>query len=322
MSDLFRVTEADIVGLRNYELRPLLNQVLRSEARRHGIPISCVEITDEDNVGDDGIDARIDHSINLPEECRIPVGLSVWQFKAGTATASDIERESQKTGVQNVIANNGSYCFVVGQSCTDPMRRNREQALDNVFKSAGKLPKKKLFAAAEIAEWVSDYPVIAAQLLEFQLPDEFYTFQQWDELPQTGTRIKFQLTDVLQNIINSITDLLKSGSQATCIRLVGADGIGKTRLILESIRAADAANLTFYAVTPDAVPDKFFSFVQARTSISRLILVVDECSDEDFRSLWSRAQRCNGRVILITIGSGELEHSGEMEPGIFFFFAR
>lgn len=319
MSILFRVTEREIATLANHELRPLLNQLLIAEAKRNGIPLSSIEITDEDNIGDDGIDARIEHTVNVAEECRIPTGLSVWQYKAGKVAAPGIDRESQKPGVQNAIANDGSYCFVVGQSCTAPMRRARQKALDNAFENSGKLPKRRLFAAAEIAEWVSDYPVIAAPLLKFQLPDEFYTFRQWDELPQSGTRIEFQFDETRQTIANGIAGLLKSRSQATCIRLVGVSGRGKTRLVLEAIRAAEAQNLTFYAVTPEAVPDSFFSFIQARTSINQLVLVVDECGDEDFRGLWRRAQRCNGRIILITIGSEKPDRTGELEPGVFFF---
>lgn len=319
MSNLFRITEREITTLSNYELRPLLNQLLLAEARSYGIPASYIEVTQEDNISDDGIDVRIEHSVKVPEECRIPTGLSVWQYKAGAATASDIGSESQKTGVQNAIANDGSYCFVVGQSCSDPMRRNREQALDRAFSSAGKLPKRKLFTAAEIAEWVSDYPAIAAQFLKFQSSDDFYTFQQWDELAQSGTRIEFQFNETRQNIINGIADLLISRSESTCIRLIGADGTGKTRLILEALRVLDLSNLTFYAVTPEAVPENFFSFVQARTSINKLVLVVDECDEDNFRSLWSKVRRCNGRVTLVTIGSDETKRTGEVEPGIIIF---
>lgn len=138
MATLLQVTEREITHLSSHELRPILNELLLAEARRYRIPSASVEITSEDNVGDDGIDARIDHTINVPSECRIPTGLSVWQYKAGATTPATIKLESQKPGIQAAISNDGSYCFVVGQSCTDPMRRDREAALDQAFKKAGK----------------------------------------------------------------------------------------------------------------------------------------------------------------------------------------
>lgn len=319
MNLLLQITERDISILTNHELRPLFNQLLFSEARRYGIPLSCIEITDVDNIGDEGIDARIEHTEDVPDECRIPSGLSVWQYKATEATASDITTESRRVGVQNAIANDGHYCFVVGQSCTDPMRRNREQALENAFSRLHKLPRKKLFTATEIAQWVSDYPVLAGQLLNFQLPDEFYSFQQWDGLATLGIRPAFQIDESRKNIINGIVDLIKNRSQATCIHLDGINGIGKTRLILEALRTADAASFTFYAMTPEAIPENLFNFIQSRTSINKLILVVDECDEKDFRSLWTRAQQGKSQIILITIGAEEVKPSGQLETDIFYF---
>ncbi|MCX9079003.1 MAG: hypothetical protein OIN84_13640, partial [Candidatus Methanoperedens sp.] len=108
MNYLFHINENDITQLKNYELRPLLNQLLITEAKHYGIPASSVEITIEDNIADGGVDARIEHSVDVVEQCRIPYGLSVWQYKAGEVAAAGIRQESQKPGIQNAIANNGT----------------------------------------------------------------------------------------------------------------------------------------------------------------------------------------------------------------------
>ncbi|MBA3867565.1 MAG: hypothetical protein H0X30_00270 [Anaerolineae bacterium] len=319
MPNLFQVTERDITRLTNHELRPILNKLLLAEARRYGIPTASVEITSEDNVGDDGIDAQINHTVNVPVDCRIPTGLSVWQYKAGETTPAAIRSESQKPGIQAAILNDGSYCFVVGHSYTVPKRRSREAALDQAFTQADKPPKRRLFTAAEIAEWVSDYPVVARPLLGLEVPDEFSTFDKWDSLRQSGTNIAFQANGSRKNVINGIVDILGSRPETTSIRLIGADGSGKTRLILEAIREANAADLTFYASTPAAVPNNFFSFIESRTSIHRLVLIVDECSEDDFRTLLRTSQGCDGRVILIAIGSGELRDAIVSEANAVIF---
>ncbi len=315
MPNLFQVTERDIIRLTNHELRPILNKLLLLEAQRYSIPTASVEITSEDNVGDDGIDAQINHTVNVPVDCRIPVGLSVWQYKAGEITPAAIRNESQKPGIQDAIANDGSYCFVVGHSYTVPKRRSREAALDQAFTQVRKTPKRRLFTAAEIADWVSDYPIIARKLLGFEVSDEFHTFDEWNRLPQSGTNIDFQFNESRTNVIDGIKHILEAPSETTSIRLTGANGIGKTRLILEAIRAANATDITFYASSPDAVPANFFRFVETRSSVDRLILVVDECNEDDYTRLRNSAYHCNERAILITIGLGEFKNTVEREAG-------
>jgi CRP-like cAMP-binding protein len=319
MSPLLTIAESDVKHLKNFQLRPLLNHLLKAEAKLHGIPLSVIEITDEDTIADDGIDAQVNNPVTVSPDCRIPYGLSVWQYKAGEISPSDIRNESQKPGIQKAVSNNGSYYFMVGQSCTDPMRRNREQALDEVFISLNKPARSRLFTAAEIAEWLSDYPAIASQMIGFQLPDEFYNFDQWKKLSETRASLEFQYDETRQNMVDNVSELLNSDIDNFSIRVGGVDGIGKTRLVLESIQLANAGYYTFYAVTPEAIPDNFFRYVQDRTSINKLILIVDECNGDSYRQLRERTQRCDGRVILITIGSEEISSTGELEPSVFYF---
>lgn len=319
MNSLLHVQESDITRLENHQFRPLLNALLRAEARRYDIPSHCLDITDRDNISDDGIDARIEHSLDTPEQSRIPRGLSVWQYKAGKTTARQISVEAQKPGIQDAIVNGGSYCFAVGQSCTVPMQENRQNALDKSFEENRMPPKAYLFTASRIAEWASDYPTIAAELLKFPMHDGFLTFNNWDSLPETRSQVDFQVNEKRQIVLGEIGELLCSPDRGNAIRLVAPDGIGKTRLVFEAIRATNLQHFTFYSVGVESIPSGFFSFIRSRTSIDRVILVVDECEEEEFRNLLRKSQICNDRVTIIAIGSGQLNNTGELEPNVFFF---
>lgn len=319
MSVLFTVAENEIEVLENHELRPLLNILLREEARKYGIPPHALQLTDVDNVSDEGIDARIQHNLALPPQCRIPHGLSVWQYKAGNATASEIARESQKPGIQDAIKSGGTYCFITGYSCSHAMRKSREKALNEAFVACNQPPKGILFTAAEIADWLSDYPTIAADFLRFRMPDDLITFEQWDTLAEMRSGIEFQINDKRQALVDTISEILNTFERPISIRLSEIDGIGKTRLILEAIRTSGMQNLTLYAVTPEAVPEDFFNYVQSRSSIAKMILVVDECSEASFWTLWRRANIRDIKLALVTVGSERISHEGEIEPGFYLF---
>ena len=319
MNILFAVSEDEIAALDNHRLRPLLNKLLREEARKYGIPPHALQLTDVDNIGDEGIDARIQHNLTLPAQCRIPDGLSVWQYKAGNATKGDIRKESQKPGIQDAIRTGGVYCFITGYQYSHTMRKSRETALAEAFAAHNKPSKGVLFTAAEIADWVSDYPVIAADLLDFRMHDDLITFEQWDTLPEMRSEVEFQVNDKRQTLLDTISNILSSFDHPISIRLSEIDGIGKTRLILETIRKSGMQNLTFYAMTPDAIPEDFFNFVQSRISIDKLVLVVDECNQASFRTLWRRAKIRGKQLALVTIGSERLLDEDEIEPGLYFF---
>lgn len=304
MNPLFEVSEQEIENLNQYQFADILNRLLKAEAQRYGIPPLSVTTTLRINDPDGGVDARVEPAVNLPDTCRIPEGLSVWQYKAGEIGPKDIrEIESQKPGVQAAIQADGWYYFVVGKGYSDVERRNRLAAVNHCYVERGLTPKGRLLTAQDVADWVSAYPAVAMQPY-FGRPvhDELLTFEGWQNLAELRVAyVNFEVDDQRQRIINEIGNLIASQVEFKHIGIVGRTGIGKTRLILEAIRANGLEYNTLYVCSPQGIPTNLFSYIEANLNI-RLILVVDECTFDNATRLHRRAQRCGDRLLLITVG--------------------
>lgn len=86
------------------------------------------------------------------------------------------------------------------------------------------------------------------------------------------------------------------------LRIEGQTGTGKTRLALEICREEGLRDRVLYAMVPEDVPKGLFPWLEAHEA-SSLILVVDECDPEHAEDLAQQAERCEGRVRLLTIGT-------------------
>ncbi len=304
MNPLLQVNEQEIERLNEHQFVDVLNRLLKAEASRYGIPALAVKTTLRINDPDGGIDARVDRSVKLPDTCRIPEGLSVWQYKAGDASPKEIRTEAQKPGIQDAIQAGGAYCFVIGRGCSDTQRKNRETAVNHCYGEKGLPPKGQLLTAQDIADWVSDYPAVA-MLPYFNRPqhDDLLTFENWDTLHELRVGyVNFETDDQRQAIIEEIGKSITNQIGFTHVRVAGRAGIGKTRLALEAIRINGLEYDTLYALSPAGIPSNLFSYIEANLNITRFVLVVDECTYDESLNLQRRAQRCGERLLLATIG--------------------
>ncbi len=323
MNPLLQVSEKDIELLDEHQIADIMNRLLKAEAQRYGILPLSIKTTLRIHDPDGGIDARVEHSTRLPFNCRIPEGLSVWQYKAGDLTPKSIrEDECPKRGVQYAIQAGGSYCFVIGIGCSDIKRKNREEAVNHCYVEKGLTPKGRLFTAQDIADWVSDYPSVAMHpYFSRPIHDALLTFEGWNNLPELRVGyVNFETDDQRQAVIGQVGQAVADRTDFQSIRIAGRAGIGKTRLALEAVRANGLEYDTLYALSPAGIPSTLFSYVEGNTNI-RLILVVDECGPEQALHLQRRAQRCGDRVLLITIGHDTMPPGAESELPLFWLNA-
>jgi hypothetical protein len=311
---LFDIEERDIENLTEPEFLDVLNRLLKAEAQKFGIPVQAVNTTMRSDDPDGGIDARIENSLTLPSSCRIPEGISVWQFKHGDSSPKEITGETQKTGVQVAIDEDGTYCYAISKGYGDRARINRKNALNKAFRDKGLEPKNRLFTAQNIADWVSDYPSVA-MLPYFRRPvhDELFTFDQWENLPELRiNKVGFEADPQREKIIAELGKTIFKKAGLASIRIAGRAGVGKSRLSFEAIKANHLENMTLYAKSIDGVPPNFFTFIEANPNI-RLIMIVDETSYQDAIHLQQLVSRCEDRLFLITIGHDPTMESGTAE---------
>jgi hypothetical protein len=137
--------------------------------------------------------------------------------------------------------------------------------------------KIKVWRQSRICGLLRRFPAVSLQiknLTGFQLLNH----EQWSAQPEM--RRDFVAAPDQKQVIENLRTTLRDDSQGTIhIRLIGEPGVGKTRLILETLRADDLRPLVLYADRGSKIDGSVISALRGANN-ARIILVVDECGPE------------------------------------------
>ena len=304
----YRISPAEVVPLKKDDFTRIMNRLLRIEARRSDVPVDNVATSENSDVADGGIDARIEGARS--ELGWLPEGLSVWQFKSGKSfRMAKLKDECQKPGVIQAVAAGGYYCLLVAQDLVDLQRSKFEEALVKELRNIVPEPRYRLLTASDIAEWCSENPVM---LWEFSLGPRVGGLWPLGECleKQTRHRFSYQPDDARRALAERLTSALLSGNGPTVLQLRGRRGIGKTRAALEAFRAHGEEVL--YADDASKVDDAFFQWVALADSDDvRVIAVLDECDPARAEQLVNRAEMASGRLRLLLVGTQASPGTGD-----------
>ncbi len=296
------VTSKQVELLNSEQFAYLANELIKAEASANNIPRTNIWLNDNIDVPDGGIDARIKHDINL--DCRIPNGASIWQYKSGKLSPNKLKEELEKKDVIEEITKGASYYLLLGK--TSPKTR---KSLEEILETS--CENYRIFTSIEIAEWVSDYPPVAKRF--FDIKGDFSTFEEWANQHQ----IPFQIGENQKSLFEKIEQIYTEASELRAIRLVGANGIGKTRFALELIRKLDLAPITIYTDSDDIDSDLLGDLKDLSSKNSKIILVVDNCSYSKLESLLTKLP--NTKLTIISIDTGKEDREGKMTEGIYSY---
>ena len=115
---------------------------------------------------------------------------------------------------------------------------------------------------------------------------------------------KIELGEPQRKFEHELGDLLR-GDEIQHIRVIGEPGIGKTRLVLETLRSAEdlAARCVYVPQAGMFQNGRLFNELLKADREYWVLLVIDECDEVDRASIWS-ALKGRRRVKLITIDHG------------------
>ena len=152
----------------------------------------------------------------------------------------------------------------------------------------------KVWRQSRICGLLRAFPAVALQIKNLH-GLRLLTHGQWDD--RYDLRQDFVAAPDQQKVIDNLRAALRDdGHGSIHVRVIGEPGIGKTRLILETLRADDLKPLVLYADKGTNVDGSVIgAILNARHA--RIVLVVDECGPEtqiraraQFRSAWAPAQ--------------------------------
>jgi len=293
-----RITERDVQRLTAVQLVGLLNRLLRIEGRLLGMSQADIATSLAETAPDGGVDARVQ---NAPAGSDwIPEGLSVWQSKSGAAPGpAALKKEFDKPGVQAALGAGGAYRVWLGDDVNAGAgQTNRRNALvDKCTEKDIDAGRCAILFAGQVAEWANRFPAVVTEI--WKLPgDDLRTWDGWANMQRY--RQDFVPDDQRKALISAYERRLADEKGFSFLRIEGQAGVGKSRLALEVFRGSALADIVLYADQPDSVPRGLWAYLAANEST--VILVVDECSYAQHRDLCEQAERCNGRLRLLTIG--------------------
>jgi hypothetical protein len=318
METIFTVKNEDLARMSPQEAVDFFRELLWAEARRIGISIISIQISTRINVPDGGVDATIQGPSPLPASALAKAGMTSFQIKAG-ATFQPWQKAQIKNElfgdnpphkdnlggeVRRCLDNNGTYVLVCFKQDPTPQEYAEAKAyLNDYLKQAGyEDPHIEVIGQSMIIGFLKVFPSLAL-LANRRALSRFQTFQSWSkEAEMIEKNRPFKAGNPQQQLIQSIQSELRRNAEAIHLRVWGEPGIGKTRLILESMRAYDLSPLVIYCDSASKFRDsELMNEILKEDNQFSAILVIDEC-DADARSyIWNKLKYSGSRIKVITI---------------------
>ena len=293
MAHPFEITAEEIGQLDGTQLPRLINRLLEIESGRAGLQQSALELCDNSNIPDGGVDAFLDAG-DLRANRFLPAGRSVWQYKAGIESWKSLRKEIEKPSVKEALESGGTYVLVVGRSVSKRQRDKQKPQFIEALAKVGPGLRFKLRSQEQVAEWAT-----ARRAAMFHLGRNMGGFEEVEQVLQLSVHAHRFTPDAQRaDIRETFRAWAEDPAGSPDLRLYGQAGVGKTRLALE---AANQRLDAIYSPAPRQEAREFLQWMVAHESVSG-IAVVDECSALEAEQLAERVELSNGRITLVTIG--------------------
>jgi hypothetical protein len=319
MSQLNTITFREIERLDQSQLTELLLRLLRLEASRHNLFQGGIAVSLKLSVSDGGEDGRIKWDCGPERTEYIPNRFTIFQSKATEMSPTKCKAEvckkkskELKHQVKEVLDADGTYVLFYGRECNPKHCQPRINEIFAAIRESGAncaaAAKIEIYDGQRIANWCNQYAAAVAYVCErtgFQLPLGLKTWGMWAKHPDH--QMKFFTNPTLEAYITQLRSAL--AKPKAVIRVEGLSGLGKTRLVLESLRATDAEvdlralldSVVYFDASSldekDLVP---FAGDLANRGIEG-ILVVDNCSAATHKRLAAEAGHRDSYFKLVTI---------------------
>jgi hypothetical protein len=284
-----------------------VDALIKAEAYIQSITLSEISTNLRTNLGDGGVDTEV----RQPAPNSLTGWMSVptcWQYKAtGFAgiTPSDLKQELNKPYSKQLIEQGYGYRFCICDDLTSEKKRDWERILDDeIAKINPNAPKSKVITASDLAIWANQYPAIVVRFFQPQFVNSL-AFEDWGMsiAGLTSEYVEVNLwASIKQQIIEHIN--FNNSPSNVILPLQGEAGVGKTRLVYETLSSIEEAkNLVLYAVDKKAID---IAYPLAREREAKIILIADECLPQTQAELQNILGGVKDRIRVVCIdNSGE-----------------
>ena len=316
----FTITGEDIMRLREWELPQLLRSLLHAEAQANGLPADDIHVAEEYWVADGGEDAHIRWEGGPKRTEHLPSRYTQFQIKSGEISVAKAGKEIRtkdgqiKPMVRDALAAGANYVLFCTCSLTAQKERDIAVALYKSFQGAGlqvDSSRIRVRDADQVAAWINCYPPIVVRLKERARPNSIGPFRSWDQWASREEHVLSSWVEDRRLVALKALLLKKLVQPGAFVRVMGAAGVGKSRLVLESLRCKDGkgftmSDLVLYADQSEVEQSAICGATRrlADTGASAFV-VVDDCPQETHQRLVGMVKAPSSRLLLVTIDNQE-----------------
>ena len=294
----------------------LFLRLLRCEAIANGLSPKDMVLSLNSNTPDGGIDAKVDNSPK--SNALLAKGSTYYQIKTGSGfkpwQPGDLRKElfgksnaatsNECLGhaIRTCLDQNATYALVTfGHDLLPQQHTDAVNHLTNLFQACGYTqPKVAVYGQGQIAGELDKYPSICRDLIGLD-DDGFQSVEVWKKNSQM--QLALELGSEQEKLIKEIRAALQENA-VQHIRVIGEPGIGKTRLVLESVSDDHIAPSVVYVPSGEEFQkSKLFKELLKPDRHYSVTLVIDDCDNRDRTSIWSTLKGRSG-IKLITIDHG------------------
>jgi hypothetical protein len=307
----FDIIPTDLDQLGSEPAVAVLREMLWAEANNFGIPITDTDIPFNITTSDGGVDAVVKVTPNAVGNGLMFPPQTCYQVKTGDFTlnatsAAQIEKlllipsaiiarraanveisgksykqEHISPRIRQCLDNDGTFVTMLfGNDGIDIREDGTENAIrqflaeiDPKYSNA----RIKVWRQSQICMLLRQFPGVSLLIKNLQ-GFRLLSHDQWADRGEM--RQKFVAGPGQQKLIEDLRAAIRDDSGGTVhVRLIGEPGIGKTRLILETLRVDDLRPLVLYADKATNIDGQVTSALYGAKH-ARIILVVDECGPD------------------------------------------
>ena len=314
--NIFTVTNDDLNQLDPAGAVRFFRELLWAEARRLGIDINKINISDRIYVKDGGIDGTVVKNRTATASGLIKAGETGYQIKSGKAFkpwqksvikqelfGSDSEtREHLGEGIRACLDAGGTYVLVCTRiDLVDSERRDARNHLNEYLRGCGyPNPQVEVWSQNNLIGFLQRFPSLSLQV-NGRGGTRFQTHQSWS---QNGDMwVEFVPGQAQDDLISRIRRDLRQNDDTVHVRVLGEPGIGKTRLVFEATRAEDLTPLVIYCTAARFRNSVLMNELLRDDNHFAAVLVIDECDWSSSSNIWNELIHRGARLKLVTISN-------------------
>ena len=308
-----QVNGEDVARLREDQWPQLLRRLLHAEAHAYRLPRDGIHVAGDVNAPDGGEDGRIEWQGGNECTAFLPCRINQFQLKSGSVTpataGSDVLQGGRlKPQIRDVLEARGHYRMLCGHRYTKKAVLSRERSIREAIRGAGVAVNSgqvSFWDADQVAEWANAHPVVSVWVKEQTQPGTVGPFRSWAHWARHGDH---SLPWVEDERLPPLRDRLRevAMSPQRVLRVVGLNGIGKSRLVIEGLGPGNddcaVSDVVLYANEDDVHKKDIRRVVETLAANgTHALVVVNRCNPETHRALVGQVSRSISRLSLVTL---------------------